>query len=434
MGRMQRAASRVPWSFWPVFGVLLLLPFGRSSEAALLACAIVGVVALWRRPVPLVASPGLRLALLLVGLYVLAALLSAADAVAPDKSWSTVAGLLRFLPFVLGMIVLLPDGHALRRLYAAIALLVGLWLLDAWVQAFTGWSLGGADSGDRLSGIFGADNLKLGPVLAVLSPFVLATARRWLGTRGQWLAAVLLLGPILLAGSRAAWLMFALVLLALLWRQTRSWRQFALWLGAIGVLGLLAAGVAWRTSPDFEARAQRTLKLTRPSVEAWNTALAGRLSIWFTSARMVAAHPVNGVGVRGFRYAYPDYAAPGDQFVALGDGDTGAFHAHQWVLEVLTETGIIGLVLWCIGIAAAFAAWRRAGPDARERAFPVTLALAVMLFPLNTHYAFYSAWWGLLFWWLLALWCAAISGVQPGGGGAVPRLEPRSAGRRQRPA
>jgi hypothetical protein len=38
----------------------------------------------------------------------------------------------------------------------------------------------------------------------------------------------------------------------------------------------------------------------------------------------------------------------------------------------------------------------------------VSVALAVMVFPFNTHLAFYSAWWGLLFWWLLALWCAAL--------------------------
>ncbi|MET0330211.1 MAG: polymerase, partial [Dyella sp.] len=45
---------------------------------------------------------------------------------------------------------------------------------------------------------------------------------------------------------------------------------------------------------------------------------------------------------------------------------------------------------------------------ARARAFPVSVALGVMLFPLNTHLAFYSAWWGLLFAWLLGLWCAAL--------------------------
>jgi len=33
----------------------------------------------------------------------------------------------------------------------------------------------------------------------------------------------------------------------------------------------------------------------------------------------------------------------------------------------------------------------------------------VMLFPVNTHLAFYSAWWGLVFAWLLGLWCASLS-------------------------
>lgn len=54
-------------------------------------------------------------------------------------------------------------------------------------------------------------------------------------------------------------------------------------------------------------------------------------------------------------------------------------------------------------------AWRHAGAAARAQAFPATLALLAMLFPLNTHLAFYSAWWGLLFVWLLGLWYAALS-------------------------
>ena len=78
------------------------------------------------------------------------------------------------------------------------------------------------------------------------------------------------------------------------------------------------------------------------------------------------------------------------------------------MLEVLTETGLLGLLCWLAAIVLALAAWRRVGAGARERAFPATLALGVMLFPLNTHLAFYSAWWGLLFAWLLGLWCAAL--------------------------
>ena len=45
-----------------------------------------------------------------------------------------------------------------------------------------------------------------------------------------------------------------------------------------------------------------------------------------------------------------------------------------------------------------------------EFALPAaSVALLVMTFPLNTHFAFYSAFWGLVFWWLLATWCAALA-------------------------
>jgi hypothetical protein len=32
-----------------------------------------------------------------------------------------------------------------------------------------------------------------------------------------------------------------------------------------------------------------------------------------------------------------------------------------------------------------------------------------MCFPLNTHLAFYSSFWGLLFWWLLAAFAATLT-------------------------
>jgi len=168
---------------------------------------------------------------------------------------------------------------------------------------------------------------------------------------------------------------------------------------------------AWsadRDSPAFAARVQRTLLLLRGTPSAVDEASAGRLRIWRTAARMAAAHPLNGVGVRGFRYAYPQFAQAGDAFVNA-HGDEGAMHAHQLVLEILSETGIAGLLAWLAGSALAIRAWHKAAPSARRRAFAPALALAAMCFPLNTHFAFYSAWWGLLFWWLLALYCAALA-------------------------
>jgi O-antigen ligase len=255
---------------------------------------------------------------------------------------------------------------------------LALWVLDAWIQALTGWRLGGHAEAARVSGIFGADNLKLGPTLAVLSPFALWAARRRWGLAGLLIAFVLVLGPVLLAGSRAAWLSYALVALGFAWHEARSLRRFALFCALGVVLLALAGGVAWKTSPRFQARMDRTLLALHGTDGSLDSALSGRLDIWKTSARMIADHPLNGVGVRAFRYAYPHYAPPDDHFLVAEPCGTGlgACHAHQVVLEVLTETGALGLLLWLAAVALAWRAWRSVGAAARSRAFPVTLALS----------------------------------------------------------
>ena len=408
-GTSLKAALRSP--LLPFWLVVALLPFGRSSELGTFLC-LLGVIMLFvRDPQALQQHAGARLLLWLLAAYIGAALLSAVDAIMPGKSWGTVAALLRYIPLGLYACFAIRREHKLQALYVAVALVLALWCADAWLQALTGWSLGGHAEAQRVSGIFGADNLKLGPTLAVLSPFALWAARRRWGLPGLLLAFVLILGPVLLAGSRAAWLCYALVALGFAWREARSPLRFAGLCMLATVLLALAGGIAWKTSTRFHDRMQRTLLVLNGTDQSVDAALSGRLDIWHASLGMIAAHPVNGVGVRGFRYAYPRYASANDPFVvseeACGVGE-GACHAHQLVLEVLTETGTIGLLLWLAAAALAFRAWRRVGAAARTQAFPATLALGVMLFPLNTHLAFYSAWWGLLFGWLLGLWCAAL--------------------------
>jgi O-antigen ligase len=391
-----------------VLAVLALLPVGRSAELPLAIAALAGLGLAWRARARLRTDAGVRLVALLFACYWLAAVLSAPAAVAPGKTWSTVAALLRFLPFALFAVLALRDA-AWSAIEGAAAMIVVLWLLDAWVQIFTGNSLGGPMEAERLSGIFGAANLKLGPVLAVLSPFVLEAARARFGARGLIVALVFLLMPILLSGSRAAWLMYALVLAVCFWRQTRSPLRFAAWALAGLLVVAAAAWTANRESPAFAARVNRTLLVLGGSERAVDEASAGRVRIWKTALRMSAAHPLTGVGVRGFRYAYPQFAAAGDAFVDART-DEGAFHAHSLVLELLSETGVIGLLSWIAGAWLAIGAWRRADGPARARAFAPGLGLAVMCFPLNTHLAFYAASaWSLLFWWLLALYGAALT-------------------------
>lgn len=402
LGRSEAAAIVV------VLGVLVLLPIGRTSELGIAIGAVIGLVLLLRHRFAPVADPDLRLVLLLFAGYWLPIVFSAFASVVPHKTWMTALETLRFLPFALFVAWALRRASSWPPFLLAVAAVASLWLIDAWVQFLSGNSLGGAPELERLSGIFGADNLKLGPVLAVLSPFVLLAAREHAGRTGLLLAYVLLLVPILLAGSRAAWLSYALVSVVFAWRETQSLRRFLPLLLGI-VLGIaLSVGGVWKASDAFDARMERSLLVLQGTGHALDEASAGRVRIWSTAIAMFRAHPLAGVGVRGFRHAYAGYSDAGDPFIDQASG-IGASHAHQIVLEILSETGLPGLLLWLGALILAVRAWWQADAAQRARAFAPGLALIAMCFPLNTHFAFYSAWWGLFFWWLLAIYCAALA-------------------------
>lgn len=407
MDRGSKLPARELWPVLIVWLVLALLPVGRASELPLLVAAIWGVVLLMRTGRDLFELPGVRIALALFACYWLPAFISAFDAVEPAKSWPQVAAQLRFAPFAVFVAATLRSPAQWLWLLRASALLVLVWTLDAWLQALTGSSLGGAMESDRVSGIFGADNLKLGGVLAALSPFLLAFAQRQLGLRGVFVAAVLLGGAIMLAGARAAWLVYALVLAGWCIKPfiKDGARRAALLLPILVMAGLVMGYGAYQLSPQFAERMDRTLHLAHGTASDVDHALAGRLPIWRTAAAMAQAHPVNGVGVRGFRHAYTEFSAPGDPWATQG----GALHPHQLILEVATETGGLGLLGWAVGLLVFIRACLRAGPRACAGAWPAILALGAMCFPFNTHYAFYSSWWGVFFWWLVAVAVAALN-------------------------
>lgn len=393
------AAAGLAWM------VLLLLPVGRTAELPLLLGAVLGLGVLHRAA----RLPGSALLGVLALAYCGSAVLSAIDAVAPAKSWTTALGSLRFPLFAAFVLVVLHERmREWNALVLGVAALVALWVLDALVQSVSGHSLGGPMRADRVSGVFGADDLKLGPVLAVLAPFLLVAVRARYGRVGLGAVALLLGFAVLMAGARAAWVMYALVLAVFLWREVRRPLAFAALVGAAACAALLLGALAYRASPEFAERVHRTMAVVGGDRASVDHALAGRLPIWDTAWSMGLAHPVNGVGVRGFRHAYAAHARADDPWLQPYNGGA-ALHAHQWLLELWSETGLPGLLAWFAGIAAALRTWTRASIIARERAFAPGLALLAMLFPLNTHFAFYSSFWGLLLWWLLALFLAALA-------------------------
>ncbi len=406
-------------AMWPAPGIAE----GLLSLGALLALAVLLVQRL-RGGGPLPDRGALALATALFLAYWLPQAISATDAIDGGRAWGRAAQGLRHLPFawLVAMAVATPP---LRRVtFGGLAVIVALWFADGLLQALTGtsawfWSLDQAKwalSGhglctpaevaavDRLSGFLGPCNLKLGQVLASMSPFLLLPVQRRWGT-WAWLAVAALAGiVIVLAGSRASWITYALVVLFSGWRLL-GWKR-SLAVAAAAVVGLAALAAV---SPQLQQRIQRTtLAFADGGIDQ---ALSGRGQIWGAAACMIEGHPLNGVGARGFRQAFPACDPLHGGGPAWGEGP--ALHAHQLVLEILSETGVIGLLLWLAGAWLAWRAWRRADAAARERARPAMLALAVTVFPFNTHLAFHSSFWGGVLMLLAGLYAGALRARVP---------------------
>lgn len=407
------------WAAWWVLAFVALWPLRVPAEVVLSLGAVIALIGLvasrWRGSDVLLSREAWAMTSVLFFSYWLPELFSTFDAVDIKRSLYEVAVDLRYLPFLWLAAMAVDRARNRRLVWNGLAVVIGFWTLDGLLQAWldfspvlklldlAGFSVNPYMTADRLSGIFGAHNLKLGLVLASMAPFPLASMRQRFGILGWLLAAIALGVVILLAGARAAWLTFALVLLV------QGWRLF----GGRRVLLALAAGVCgmlllaqYGTPGKLEQRFTRTEAVLSGDAAGLDVALAGRVRIWEAAVCMLRKHPFNGVGVRGYRDAYPGCAPALAGPPAWGAG--GALHAHQIVLEVLSETGAIGLLLWLTGAALAIRAWRWASPAARMRAGIPGLALAVTVFPFNTHLAFYSTFWGGLTLLLTALYAGAL--------------------------
>ncbi|MGA6180549.1 O-antigen ligase family protein [Stenotrophomonas sp. NPDC077421] len=413
------------WAPWWVIAFVAMWPLPGVAEGVLVLGALYAAVRMVQLRLAgkqrLLSSPAWALTSILFLGYWLPQAFSAFDAIDPGTAWRKTAAGLRYLPFMwlVAIAVASPQRRALTL--GGIATITAVWTVDALAQAALGtsplfwsldqlkWAVSGHGlcspqemaAADRLSGVLGPCNLKFGQVLASLSPFLLFSAARRAGVWGWALAAAAVGAVLVLAGSRAAWVTYGLVLVFSGWRLLGA-RALVACL-AVGLVAAVALGLG---STQVRERVARTAMAWEGEGDGINQALSGREQIWSAAGCMIQQHPFNGVGARGFRDAYPDCNPTPERPEVWGDGP--ALHAHQIVLEILAETGVLGLLLWLAAVAQAWRAWRFAPQAARERARPAMLALAVTVFPFNTHLAFYSTFWGGLTLLLAALYAGSL--------------------------
>lgn len=407
----------------PVFFLLpalALMPVGRLVEAPYLALAILGLA--------VSVSGALRLregmaptTLQLYACFAVPMLLALPDAVNLEKSLMTLIGSLRFVCATLGLLWLLriaddPQRARNDTLYwvgAATSLLLTLWCLDGLWQFLSGRDIFGyALNEGYINSVFGdGENLKFGITLALLLPLGLVHVLRHWRTLPAAAFLLLTLLLLLLSGKRAAWIVALLQFAGLAlyyWHRGRFALRRVMVVAALITVAIVAA---YSASDWVQSRSQVLVAaVDEPDYETLNRASGLRLPIWKVAADMASDHWFNGVGPRGFRYAYNDYADADDHWSeALATGGARASHAHQLILEIACETGVAGLLGFLLMLVILVNRWRLAGLAARSRALPYALSLLGMLFPVNTHAAWYSSWSGLMLWFFIGLYLVALA-------------------------
>ncbi|NLX11603.1 MAG: O-antigen ligase family protein [Chloroflexi bacterium] len=197
-------------------------------------------------------------------------------------------------------------------------------------------------------------------------------------------ASGLLLGGLLASWGRGAWLGFgAAGVVMVFFSPRRRWQGFLL-LAVSGTLGAMLA-LAGLLPASIEQRIVNTASefggfqdVRGVPVNDENFAVIERLAHWQAAINMANAHPVIGVGLGNYEAAYPAYRVPSWPR-ALG-------HAHNDYLNLLAETGVIGLAGYLAGWSLIVFWTLRA----LHQTDPVLNGLALGLLGAWTHLAVHS--------------------------------------------
>jgi putative inorganic carbon (HCO3(-)) transporter len=194
---------------------------------------------------------------------------------------------------------------------------------------------------------------------------------------GVSLSLSILLAALFVSQSRSAWLGFglsSLVILAIYNKKTAVALATAVLAGTLIVLaGAFDVGGASVNATYgviiqrlVEARSIFTLTdVAGIEVTDANFAIIDRLAHWQAAANMWRDHPWLGVGFGNYAVVYPAYAV-GRWLDSLG-------HAHNYLLNLGAETGLIGIIVYLIFWIFAFGVlWR-----AMHRATGLHRAVAV---------------------------------------------------------
>jgi putative inorganic carbon (HCO3(-)) transporter len=242
-------------------------------------------------------------------------------------------------------------------------------------KAYSEWKSHRRDAGDA--------EKKLGKKLAFSASLRLALVPGLLAGMYAGCALILLAG-LLASWGRGAWLGFGAAGIVLVcFAPRRRWIGFLLVVAGSGMFVLLwvAGFVPLSIQQRIESARQdfvgfRDVRAVPISDE--NFAIIERLAHWQAAIYMADAHPFIGVGLGNYETAYPAYRIP--------SWPNPLGHAHNDYLNLLAETGLVGLSGYLAGWAL-IVYWTL---QALQQPDPVRRGLALGLLGTWTHLAVHS--------------------------------------------
>lgn len=274
----------------------------------------------------------------------------------------------------------MPGRHLeglLKALAVSTLVVCGVALLDAVIgaSAFSAALHGKdmAESAYRLNFLSSA--------LAVLLPFV--WARLWLKAReGEPLAVRIALPAtalsamvVLVCGGRSGWVGLVVAVMLFVWLggryhglilHARHWLYGVLSL--IGGLGLYALAFGW----DFMWQRASVVG----ELGEGRGMLSGRLDVWNSAVAHLLDEPVFGIGIMNFRNL----------------PDAIDMHPHNWLLQLLLETGVVGTALFVLLMAMVLI---RFGYFAKANIYGVAAVASLAAFLVSglANTSIFNVWW-----------------------------------------
>ncbi|MGM0568875.1 MAG: O-antigen ligase family protein, partial [Elusimicrobiota bacterium] len=169
----------------------------------------------------------------------------------------------------------------------------------------------------------------------------------------------------------------AALIFILSYQYGRKYRRFKKAMLAIFSAIILVGFLFFGISDQFRQRVR-----AMASTQEMGSALVQRLLIWESSANMFIEDPVIGRGWGNFEVFYPFYQGKVVEKEEYRPLRTHANNAHNFMLEILTQTGIVGagIYIWLMVVFVVFAIRIFKAADEKDKIWVAVFAVAAISF------------------------------------------------------